>query len=469
MKKLSYLWSMLSLYILALTACSDPASDGGDKQIQMPYPSEQIQQAYADDETTGGFTFTAKSPWTATITESDESRSSSVTWLKLLYEGVETYRGDAGKFTMTVQLEENDSGKRRSAIIVITGGGDSLTVTVTQEGKKRGGTIPQERRLIVNITETAEFNSDYYNSENSRIYNPYYYEFKYDEQDRLKEYWIRVKSDGSLYEKIILSYDVQGEIRLSNEQEGYEQRTCTAELGQSGYVSKLSRKYTAGEDRTDFEYREGYLAKIMAYIEEHEQKPDTIVCNWSQGNMESFDYNGKRDGAASFAPEANDKANIDLNAFFFGLLANDHLFEYPNDMEENILAMADRFGKRSRNYMTGREHSVDEESWRVDIYTQRNEPAPGTVVRTVYDREFYGDGTYSFDTQGYPVEFTHQVKVVKDLYIYRGERNYIEPQDERQQAEWLRLYGEGPYFTLTLDNEETVLYDTYTYRITYKE
>ena len=144
MKKLSYSLLMLLLPAFVLVGCSDDnnGDDNGDKLIELPDQSEQTQQGYADDETTGGFTFTAKSAWTATVLETTTSRASSVSWLRLLYNGTEKYEGGAGTFTLTIEIAPNYTGKTRTATINITSGTDKIAVTVTQEGTTENGEIP---------------------------------------------------------------------------------------------------------------------------------------------------------------------------------------------------------------------------------------------------------------------------------------------------------------------------------------
>lgn len=143
MRKLSHLLLMLLLPTFVSVGCSDNnGDDNGDKQIELPDRSELTQQGYADDQTTGGFTFTAKSAWRATVLETTASRASSVSWLRLLYNGTEKYEGGAGTFTLTIAIDPNYTGKTRTAAINIASGTDKITVTVTQEGTTENGETP---------------------------------------------------------------------------------------------------------------------------------------------------------------------------------------------------------------------------------------------------------------------------------------------------------------------------------------
>jgi len=115
----------------------------------LPNSQELTQTAFADEETTGGFTFTAKDNWTATVREVKSIKSSEVSWITLFCNGVETYSGSAGTFTLTIALTPNYSGQTRTAIIEIVSGKDKITITVTQSGTTKGGVVP--------ISETTVF------------------------------------------------------------------------------------------------------------------------------------------------------------------------------------------------------------------------------------------------------------------------------------------------------------------------
>jgi hypothetical protein len=148
MKSLRLLILALLLPTFVLVSCDqnsgtpdDPV--GENTQIELPNKSEQTQQAFADEDTSGGFTFTAKSAWTASVVETSATRASNVSWLRLLSNGKETYSGEAGTFTLAVELDPNYTGETRSATITISCGGTEITINVTQNGKKEDGSAPK--------------------------------------------------------------------------------------------------------------------------------------------------------------------------------------------------------------------------------------------------------------------------------------------------------------------------------------
>jgi hypothetical protein len=91
-------------------------------------------------------------------------------------------------------------------------------------------------------------------------------------------------------------------------------------------------------------------------------------------------------------------------------------------------------------------------------------------VSTYYDREYYGEDTWTLDGAGYPTSYSHKVEVVKTEWVYNGAKTVVTPEQYNVAPErWLEQYGPGPYYTIDLDEDETVKYDTYTWTISYKE
>ena len=345
-----------------------------------------------------------------------------------------------------------------------SGAADSCLVTVAG-----GGSTPTGVRFVTAITESAQLSSDYYSEKNGRTYNPYNYEFKYDESNRLKEYYIYKGKDGSLFEKLMLDYSIKDEVKVS---EDYYEYPWIFKLNAQGQVSEASTNDGYTWERISVEYdADGYISG--ATRESDMDSAETYNFEWADGNMVRWvcptnepEYNDDREGVSEFSPYLNNTlTSIDLNAFFFGLLENDDLFNSPNDDETNIVAMAGLFGKPSKNYMTARHLNLYEETgnWAVKIYTESTLPEAGEVLSTYYDRKWYIKGEWTMDGDGFPVAFTRKVRVEKTERVYNGVKKQVYPADEYMAEEWLHMYGEGPYYT------ETVAYDTFTWKISYKK
>lgn len=351
-----------------------------------------------------------------------------------------------------------------------SGAADSCLVTVAG-----GGSTPTGVRFVTAITESAQLSSDYYSEKNGRTYNPYNYEFKYDESNRLKEYYIYKGKDGSLFEKLMLDYSIKDEVKVS---EDYYEYPWIFKLNAQGQVSEASTNDGYTWERISVEYdADGYISG--ATRESDMDSAETYNFEWADGNMVRWvcptnepEYNDDREGVSEFSPYLNNTlTSIDLNAFFFGLLENDDLFNSPNDDETNIVAMAGLFGKPSKNYMTARHLNLNEETgnWDVKIYTESTLPQVGEVLSTYYDRKWYIKGEWTMDGDGFPVAFTRKVRVEKTQRVYNGVKEQVYPADEYMAEEWLHMYGEGPYYTIEFDYPETVAYDTFTWKISYKK
>lgn len=351
-----------------------------------------------------------------------------------------------------------------------SGAADSCLVTVAG-----GGSTPTGVRFVTAITESAQLSSDYYSEKNGRTYNPYNYEFKYDESNRLKEYYIYNGKDGSLFEKLMLDYSIKDEVKVSEDSYEYP---WIFKLNAQGQVSEASTNDGYTWERISVEYdADGYISG--ATRESDMDSAETYNFEWADGNMVRWvcptnepEYNDDREGVSEFSPYLNNTlTSIDLNAFFFGLLENDDLFNSPNDDETNIVAMAGLFGKPSKNYMTARHLNLNEETgnWDVKIYTESTLPQVGEVLSTYYDRKWYIKGEWTMDGDGFPVAFTRKVRVEKTERVYNGVKKQVYPVDEYMAQEWLHMYGEGPYYTIEFDYPETVAYDTFTWKISYKK
>ncbi len=351
-----------------------------------------------------------------------------------------------------------------------SGAADSCLVTVAG-----GGSTPTGVRFVTAITESAQLSSDYYSEKNGRTYNPYNYEFKYDESNRLKEYYIYKGKDGSLFEKLMLDYSIKDEVKVSEDSYEYP---WIFKLNAQGQVSEASTNDGYTWERISVEYdADGYISG--ATRESDMDSAETYNFEWANGNMVRWvcptnepEYNDDREGVSEFSPYLNNTlTSIDLNAFFFGLLENDDLFNSPNDDETNIVAMAGLFGKPSKNYMTARHLNLNEETgnWAVKIYTESTLPQVGEVLSTYYDRKWYIKGEWTMDGDGFPVAFTRKVRVEKTERVYNGVKKQVYPVDEYMAQEWLHMYGEGPYYTIEFDYPETVAYDTFTWKISYKK
>lgn len=162
MKKQLFLLMLSAVFILA--GCD---KENDDADVFTPPTQEQlVQNAYADNENTGGgFSFTTDAPWTATVEEvlpqnpssmqvksATRSSGNNVVWLKLYNGNSEAYSGEAGTITLRIEIDQNYTGERREATITIRSGNNTFIVTVIQEGAKQDGSENEPPVKVTKIT-----------------------------------------------------------------------------------------------------------------------------------------------------------------------------------------------------------------------------------------------------------------------------------------------------------------------------
>ena len=450
----------------------EPEGDGSTT-ILVVDNSSLTQDVYADNiESNSGVSFTTTGAWTSSISEITASSQSAMlrsgtspSWISISPD-----RGnEAGTYTIAIALETNYSGADRTAIITVSCNGKKIEISVTQKGVKKDGKKPEVPRLISLITENAVFNSDYYSSGYAyEVYKPLSIEFTYDNSFRIKEMYKNNNKAATW------SYDISGEVRITTEGE-HDRNTYRALLnssrnahtikwGTSQSQGEVSLSYNADGYLTDYNLTENDYGNSWCY---------SLRLIWNNGNITTFQGKECTEQAyqnissIAYSQELNNKTTIDPNELFFnviGLDSYDPLF---------LFSMSGFTGKRSKNYQLngGFSSSKNDNAMKMQLYTEATEPAIGSEWGIYYDREFYGNAVWSFDSEDFPATVKRQLKVTKTELFYNGaQREYVEPQSEGERQWWTEQFGQGPWFYLKniqTTNRETVAYDTYTWSIGY--
>ena len=441
------LWFVLLTAILTsftLVSCDEES----EEQITL-LSGQQLQQTVNANDMVGtsSISFETKAAWSSRIV--DASTSQPVNWLS-----IDPVNGDKpGEYTINISLEENTSDVARSARILITCEGKTVTIVITQKGSVEGGITPEKPRLITKITPSyKKYNEELHGDSNI-------YEFKYDIQDRLKEYHINGSYNSYKY---IYSYDIQGEIRLT---EG-EYDSYVAKLNNNGYISSIDieDEYSDG-----FSFTYNSLGQIQKVTRSNDYDLP-IDFSWTNDNLtsrttydnNSFEYPNTYPQYYSTHP--NNKTNIDLNAFFFGIVASSGVDNSQNrdgsyDSYVNLFSMIDATGIRSKNLMTGRDW--DESHWSaggVEYHNESTVPEIGSTKKS-YNSNLVGEATYTFDGEGYPILLSQSVKVSKKVATYNGERREIPEWEKNERHQFGIVYD----YSFEEDN------DVYTFTIEYNK
>ena len=314
----------------------------------------------------------------------------------------------------------------------------------------------EQTRLITGITERVKLT-------HPREYTPLECEFKYDSQtSELKE--LHISNSTFTY-----SYGILGEIRLTED----EYNSQVATLNAKGYISQVK------DDYYTYLYNYNNDDYLTAVKEKYDYGDSYERCSyiWNDGNLTEKgnyeDSSSKWSESYVYSSDLNNKANLDLNVFFFDLLEYStdgfHYDSYNYEYTPDLFALINKAGKRSKNYIinTG-EKDENMNEYLNFLYTESTEPAIG-IIGTYYDAQLSGNGKYTFDAEGYPVSFVWQSKVTKTERIYNGEKEYQTPKNEYERREWEERFGTGPWFYIKTTNQHSTWNDTHTFNITYKQ
>lgn len=116
---------------LLLTNC---IKDADEKKISITDKQQLNLKPYADQEA-GSFTLTAQATWTASIV--DTKTNNSPIWL-----GIDKLSGEPGTSVINISVRPNLTGNDRSATLSFLCEEDIISLTITQAGKKKDGSVP---------------------------------------------------------------------------------------------------------------------------------------------------------------------------------------------------------------------------------------------------------------------------------------------------------------------------------------
>jgi len=135
---------------IGFNACSGDDEDD-NKSIEVVAGQQLTQNVYADEEKgSSGVSFSTKGAWTSSIAETTAksgqksempSNSSSPNWVSITPD-----RGDkGGDYTISINLEPNYTGEKRSVTITIRCNGETIEIKVTQDAITKDGEVPEEK------------------------------------------------------------------------------------------------------------------------------------------------------------------------------------------------------------------------------------------------------------------------------------------------------------------------------------
>lgn len=355
--KATKIWAALTAILFFAVACNDDENLTGDYgTIQIANTQLLNQELAADAEGAAGVTFTASESWSATVTE-----TRAVDWITISPD-----HGEAGTYTLRIELLPNDSTEDRTAIIEIVCGENRVEIRIIQAGEQEES---GEETLGERLCSLRCYNL----SQDGSAYNEEIWELEYDDEDRLvkvTKYEPRTVEEvayNEIFSVIDISYPSESTISVISDNTFDSDYYYTAELEEGRIVSML--RYTP--DSTDgpiigFAYDDqGYCVSTSPEDDIYSSFNSSLV--WEQGDMVYFD--GDYTQTINYTPYENtvDCCNLDLNALLYGVSPAIALHDDPVD----LLAAMRLFGKTSL-------HLTDTQLLLWDIGAM---PAPGEEWR----------------------------------------------------------------------------------------
>jgi len=130
----------ISLVGLLFGAAVFSGCDDKEKQPNIKVENGSLTQIVYADETSGknDVTFVTSGAWTSAIADgtAKSTKAGTVSWIS-----INPDHGDkAGSYTVSIIIDQNDTGKERAAVITVSCNETDITITVTQKETKEDGT-----------------------------------------------------------------------------------------------------------------------------------------------------------------------------------------------------------------------------------------------------------------------------------------------------------------------------------------
>lgn len=373
----SFKFLSLFLFAFAIAACSSDSDNGGG--IKLKDTPKEIT-FYADGENTGntkGITFTATGNWSAIATDQLPTYSRGpIEWIK-----ISPSSGGAGTFTINITLETNNTGKDRTAYIMINCDGTDIAIKITQKGTNANGDTPTPGRL--NMRPVSRIS---YEEEGTSPYEGVYdINFKYDTEGRISEMWCKTKgymTDPDRTSILKLDYTVADELRITNTEYG----TWYVSLDKQG---RATRAYCPESKE---EYKFGYnaagrLAKAEFTDLEDNYENYMMKIAYTDGLMTGFEQ--EEDGELFF------KEDYNINKMYPNGLMN-----YTADYDFNALMLFDLW-KFEEDIIAPlylmRYLGNTEDCLYMQIHLESDEDEPTSTIKAYYEpNTTYNETSVSF-------------------------------------------------------------------------
>lgn len=480
MKVLRY-W-LCAIAALAIFASCDDLIGGDGQLIVDPVEDALLEQTVGSETITAeGVSFTTTGAWTSQVVPVS-TKASQPMWVSITPD----HGDEAGTYTISINLEVNDTGEDRKADIIISCGEQTITISITQvatpEVPSQGEEQTPEYKKFVSKLEWKF--TDYDGEQEEDVLT-----FEYDDKNRIvlmnRNY---LHSDSYNNEQNVWTFDysVADKVELSgahtDSDHGTLSYTLEATLDKSG---RVSRYVVDGDNEGYLRYEYNNDGYLSAYVYgEYDSSDDTVEGGirflYTDGLLSASQYfsndGGYKEGEPDEIPyfnamyinrHKNDKINVDLNPF---ILQGDFWVE-----EELIWLPVRLCGKFTDCLMENGgvyDEAVEADRWHEYTTPNVTIPVKYTTVRTEVP-ETGNPIVWTFDDEGCPLTATEtfnyqEYEVTYDIVVGNtviGERPDWDPDTETEVMVNLYDYTTTPrQYTKTANSWSCPKVLTVTYR-----
>ena len=475
MKVLRY-W-LCAIAALAIFASCEELGD--DNQLIIdPVEDALLEQTVGSEAITAeGVSFTTTGAWTSQVVPVS-TKASQPMWVSITPD----HGDEAGTYTISINLEANDTGEDRKANIIISCGEQTITISITQvatpEVPSQGEVPTPEYKKYVSKLEWKF--TDYDGEQEEDVLT-----FEYDDKNRIA--CMKRDYEDSYDQRSwrwSFNYSIVGEVELTLViSDEYQPRSSIvdATLDDTGRVSRYV--YKDGEDYGRFEYdSEGYLSAMMQGEKTTDGgvEEEGVKLFYTDGLLSGTQWWDKEDTYTEYEYEQisylnaiyasrylNDKINVDLNPY---------IMEGDFGVDEEQLYIAMRLcGKFTDCLMEiggVYDEAVEADRWHEYTTPDVIIPMKYITVRTEVP-ETGNPIEWTFDDEGCPLTATEtfnyqEYEVTYDIVVGNtviGERPALDPDTETEVMVKLYDYTTTPkQYTKTANSWSCPKVLTVTYR-----
>lgn len=336
-------------FALLLTGCYTNVIDlddnngggGGDpsnNELVISDPTQLNQQIFAEGKLCE-VQFTSKQGWNLSYTDEQTQKQ----WITISPSRSEF----GGSFTLSIGVDENQTGDDRTAILQLFSGGENETITINQSSRNEDGSkpLPYEKDVYTDIVEKIVL--QYVTNDNI---DPWSMEWRFQTdlangQVNMMELY-SIDSDGEKIEEVIVLHDyinlehnVFGVLQPNNRWDIVLRRHSELVVNANDFIIQQHLVEFNYQDENHPEPIPQHIVHRYAnYRHVAEQvNNNTYEYQWRDGNMiEKVEVTTPNTFKFDYGTQDNYRANIDLCSFLKG----------------DMYAAMGLFGKRSKNLLS---------------------------------------------------------------------------------------------------------------------